>query len=289
MAIIATGATFGLLGAGTALAKFDPSFRTTVEQNVPYSQQTLKLILGSPSPATPPSPAAKPILRSAVTTGTQKSPASADAPGSLLQKKLDREAKSDPVQSATSPKTTAALTAVPAPVLEKPIESPAGSKSPATDSKKPDADKKITPDSSSSISSESNPPEGLNKHSGLSSEFPFKNDPKPADASSTSSRDFDLNSLPDNVRDKVNQEMREQLKLQLSAYNDYLHDQLRLQQDELSRMHGIEMEERVLEEKMRYQRELAGSIVRLQDVEQVLQGEYNLFWNFIDFDVTSSL
>ena len=257
--MIATGAAFGLLGAGTALAKYDPKFRTGVEDAIPiqirYSMPYWVRDRSSRCQA------------SSEVGSIARHPEAGDTAASLLQKKLDRESKIQPLPA--KPATSSSLPAVPAPLLEKPAEAAKPPIVPVPTAVKTVASTP-TPDESR-VQPEGG--EGVNPKSGIS--------PRPAElpapvpvSSSKTDNDFDLNSLPDKVREKVKQEMTEQLKLQLSAYNDYLHDQLQLQQAELSRMHVIEMEERVLEEKMRYQRELAGSIVRLQDVEQVLQGDY---------------
>jgi mitofilin len=82
---------------------------------------------------------------------------------------------------------------------------------------------------------------------------------------------FSRDEAEKKIRDEIEEEMKSQLKRQLAAYNDYLQEQLLLQEEELHREHVMDVEDKVLAEKIRYQQELATSIHRLQEVEQILE------------------
>lgn len=139
---------------------------------------------------------------------------------------------------------------IPTPVLEV-----------SSESKDKESGKDTTPEK---------PSETVNPKSGLSPEWGKRStsttQTQTTPATTPKGTPVDINKLAPEVQEALVQ----QLKHQLSAFNDYLKEQLQLQADELSRIHYVGLEERVLEEKLKYQRELASSIVRLQEVENLL-------------------
>lgn len=263
-----------LATAGTlAYAKVDPSFRKQVEQTIPISSQLMDAALG-------------PVVEAPLKKNDP-------TPASLLQKKLERESKSESHSSPAKPSVTQKLPPPPAPPLDAPVSI---SKSPVQPAKKADATPAAktsnassqTADASlkeakteetaasvSSPNSETKPEvEGLNPKSRLAPR-PIKEPKAPKSASEASFKLGDLSDLPVELQNRIRAELTEQLKIQFSAYNDYLREQLALQEQELLRIHQMASEERVLEETMAQQRHLADSISRLQEVERVLSGEYH--------------
>ena len=263
-----------LATAGTlAYAKVDPSFRKQVEQTIPMSNQLMDAALGPIVEA--------PLKRTDPT------------PASLLQKKLERESNSSPAK----PSVTQKLPPPPSPPLEAPAsmsKSPvqpvksatatpavktSNATSQTTEVKIADASTKEakTEEPVASVSSpnqETKPQvEGLNPTSSLAPRQ-AKAAKAPKSASEAPFKLGDLSDLPVELQNRIRAELTEQLKIQFSAYNDYLREQLALQEQELLRIHQMAAEERVLEETMAQQRHLADSISRLQEVERVLSGEY---------------
>lgn len=82
------------------------------------------------------------------------------------------------------------------------------------------------------------------------------------------------------VRDDLEEELRQQLKRQLAAHTDHLQEQLHCQARELDRKHQVTLEEQILVERSKLQNTLASSLNRLQDVENILSGEY--FFLFVE-------
>lgn len=267
--------------AGTlAYAKYDSSFRKQIEQVIPG--QILEAALG---PASNDSPLPQ--------KNTSELPAK-----SLLTKKLEREAKkesTEPLPVTSQQGKSSSLTPLPSPPLEKPapIKNALENTKPIDASKnvseKSDKSKEKIQSSSADSSSkkaqaqnsQATPPSsnaaavtstGLNPSSPLVPGSALSNPPAPS-KSQTEYKLGDLSDLPLELQNRIRAELTEQLKIQFSAYNDYLHEQLALQEQELRRLHQMAMEERVLEEKMSQQRSLADSIARLQEIEQVLSGE----------------
>lgn len=247
--IIGGVTVLGVAGA-VGYAKYDAGFRKTIEENIPYSNKALDVVIGTKEPiAPPPSPVKVPVARKS----DQES---------LLKKKLEREKQDiknksqDTRPTSTEPKeSSTTLTSIPKPELPSMVGSVT---SPLVKSNLlPDDRIKGSKDSTTETQA-SGDEGGLNQGSSLSPKTP---------------RDGKSKSLGERVRKDPQEELREQLKLQLSAYSDYLKEQLQLQESELKRMHSIALEERILEEKMRYQRELATSIERLREVERILQGK----------------
>lgn len=187
-----------------------------------------------------------------------------EATPSLLAKKLEREKESLIVdqKSTSNSENTTKLPPVPQPLLDKPAT--------PTEEKRQESEKKLQASAKTEKSAEYsetvNPKSGIAPRNRSETSHHHRSNEKKAPS-------VDLSLLPPEVQEKQRQELVEQLKIQLSAYNDYLREQLQLQQDELQRIHLVALEEKVLEEKMKYQRELASSIVRLQEVENVLKSE----------------
>jgi hypothetical protein len=211
-------------------------------------------------------------VRSPAKASNLSTPVKPESPvPSLLAKKLEREKETSKVdKNSDSEKTSqTGLPPVPAPVLETPAVNHSEKRQEPEKSK--ESEVKIE---NPHVKSET--PDTVNPKSGIAPRT--KSDtasPKQKSHEKTSSR-IDLSEQPQEVREKHRQELVEQLKIQLSAYNDYLREQLQLQQDELQRIHLVALEEKVLEEKMKYQRELASSIVRLQEIENVLKGKKSI-------------
>lgn len=247
----------GVAGA-TAYAKYDSGFRRTIEENIPYADKALDVVIGSKEPLAPPStPVKVPMTRKVEQE-------------SLLKKKLEREKqeiKTEPQlakqTASVDSKSDATLISIPKP--EPPKTSIGGSIASQLGKGNLLPDSTSKGDKSTTTEPSTNEEGGLNPGSSIS---PRKIVPK--DGSS---------KTRENVRKDPREELREQLKIQLSAYSDYLREQLHLQENELKRMHSIALEERILEEKMRYQRELATSIERLREVERILQGEFECLIN----------
>lgn len=241
-----------MVGAA-AYAKYDTGFRKTIEENVPYSDRALDVVIGTKIPSTsPPTPV--------------KSSKKAEQE-SLLKKKLEREKPEMKIKSQepqmTKPSVTqsndnvAPLMSIPKPEIPPSVASKlTTSNLLSEDRSKSSSDQSATPQSSSDDG-------GLNRGSSISPRTIVPKDEK--------------NKSGEKTRKDPKEELREQLKIQLSAYSDYLKEQLQLQESELKRMHSIALEERILEEKMTYQRELATSIERLREVERILQGMYCWF------------
>lgn len=240
------------MAGATAYAKYDLGFRTEVEKNIPYADQALDVIIGPKEPTIV--PPASPVKVPATKKVEQES---------LLKRKLERE-KKEKGESEVKPGTEASKQA-PLISIPKP-EAPSSSSS-------------ITSSIVSNVTTSNLLPGEGSKGSGDTKSTTSSTKTEDTSGLHPSSSLLEHRSIPKDDAKKSEstgkdpkEELREQLKIQLSAYNDYLKEQLQLQENELSRIHSIAMEERVLDEKMRYQRELASSIERLREVERILQG-----------------
>lgn len=250
--IVGTGVV--AVAGAVGYASYDQKFRTQLEENIPYANDVLKAIIG-------PQELQKktPVLEKKVDDR------------SLLTKKLEREKIKESGPRAPTPvvKKEDSKASLPPkvaiPILSPPIDPPTlVSKS---------AEKSESSSKSEDVSSAATTSGGLNPNSHLSPvEVPKDSE---AEKSETKVKKSVLSQeLSFEARQELQEEMRQQLKIQLSAYSDYLKEQLRLQENELNRLHSVLLEEKVLEEKMRYQQELASSIVRLQEMEKILQGMF---------------
>ncbi|KAI1278079.1 MICOS complex subunit MIC60 [Halotydeus destructor] len=256
--LVIAGTAVTAIGATLAYAKYDLSFRSQIEDTVPYADKALNAVIGDKPTTTPPIvPSKVPLAK----------PTAAEP--SLLQKKLAREnekAKSEAAaEKKPSPPETniagksspvAPLPPPPLPTIEKPPEKiniPPSNESKSAD--KSQSNSPLVGDSTRTLARQ----EEMKKKAERE-EAKEKVDEKKVDIAALTEK-----------RDDSKDELREQLKLQLSAYTDYLKEQLQLQRQELSREHQVNLEERLLHEKMRYQAELASSIARLQEIERVLQ------------------
>lgn len=276
--------------AGTlAYAKIDPSFRKQVEQTLPVSSQLFDATIG-------------PGEKSPVVSLEKK----VEPTPSLLSKKLEREAQKEPSKTSssssktsTSTPTKSSLAPVPPPPLEKPASleksvskqneetknsekakeasPPASDVSASKTSKAKTSKSTSTPSASPAQATATTTPvaaptTGLNERSSASPGSRVSQ----GQGTTQTGIDYklgDLSDLPIELQNRIRAELTEQLKIQFSAYNDYLHEQLALQEQEIRRLHQMAMEERIVEERMSQQRNLADSIARLQEVERVLSGK----------------
>ena len=257
---VAAAGTAALVGGAVGYAKYDMSFRSTLEESIPYADVVLSTVIGEKeiTPA-----AVKPEVK----TQDAPKPIKPAAPiqPSLLQKKLERETKKEEVVKSTTPlKPIDSIkpSIIPAPPLP-PLEKPSKENKPVVEAMKEPTDAKnlsnspLVGDSSRTKKREEEVKKLASEKEQLST------------AKSTQTPDAEKSKPESNI----DESLREQLKLQLAAYQDYLKDQLHLQKQELTREHSLVMEERLLQEKIRYQQDLVASIARLGEIERVLQGK----------------
>lgn len=240
-------------GASVAYAKYDKDFRSKLESNVPYSNSVLDLLIGEKSPQTE---AQKSPVSSAKT--------SSKVEPSLLQKKLEREESSKPAVTSSNKSTpskdvkSTMSFLPPAP----PIPGHPKSSSSAKEEKKPEAN--LAPGNSPLVGGSTRT---IAREEEMKEKAEKMNQPKAP---------LEEPSLSSSSQTNSSDDLREQLKLQLAAYSDYLKEQLQLQRQELGREHDVILEERLLQEKIRYQTELASSIARLSEIERVLAGKLSM-------------